>query len=138
MVSCNFIAVLGALPLALAQSSSTSSAIATTTGTASKQTVAVGKDGLKFTPDTIQANVGDQITFEFFPKNHSVVQADFDNPCNPSASGLFSGFIASSSGKADTTFTITVNDTEPIWLYCAALQPSPHCAAGMVAVINAP
>ncbi|KAF2650875.1 Cupredoxin [Lophiostoma macrostomum CBS 122681] len=156
MVSYTFVAALGALPLAFAQSTSSgndntsasssytaastaiSSATPTGTGTASKQTVAVGKDDLKFTPDTIKASVGDEITFEFYPKNHSVVQAAFNDPCNPSDNGIFSGFIASSSGEADKAFTITVNDTKPIWLYCATLKPSPHCAAGMVAVINAP
>ncbi|KAF2744982.1 hypothetical protein M011DRAFT_385142, partial [Sporormia fimetaria CBS 119925] len=93
---------------------------------------------LVFTPDTIQANIGDQITFEFFPKNHSVVQADFNNPCNPKEDGIFSGFFPTANGAANRTFTITVEDKKPIWLYCSALQPQPHCKQGMVAVINPP
>ncbi|KAF2873716.1 Cupredoxin, partial [Massariosphaeria phaeospora] len=111
------------------------------TGTASPsvQTVTVGQNGLTFTPDTIRANVGDAITFQFFPKNHSVVQADFNNPCNPKEGGIFSGFsFPTSAGPANQTFTITVQDDKPVWLYCSALQPKPHCAAGMVAVINPP
>lgn len=32
-------------------------------------------------------------------------------------------------------FTLTINDTNPIWLYCAQVG---HCQAGMVAVINPP
>lgn len=33
------------------------------------------------------------------------------------------------------TFTITLNDTNPIWLYCAVAG---HCQSGMVMVINPP
>jgi uncharacterized cupredoxin-like copper-binding protein len=32
-------------------------------------------------------------------------------------------------------FTVTVNDTNPIWFYCGV--PT-HCQAGMVGVINPP
>jgi plastocyanin len=112
------------------------------TGTGSSkpaaQTISVGKDGLKFTPDIITAKVGEEITFQFFPKAHSVVQADFNNPCNPSANGIFSGFVPTMSGVANQTFTITVKDTKPIWLYCSQNKPVPHCQQGMVAVINQP
>ncbi|KAF2111496.1 Cupredoxin [Lophiotrema nucula] len=153
MVSSKFVAALGALlstPLAFAQyypaGNATSTNAANPTGTGSPsaaQTVSVGVDStgaaaLVFTPDTIHANPGEEITFQFFPKNHSVVQADFNNPCNPSDNGIFSGFIPSSSGPADQVFTIKVKEDKPVWLYCAALKPAPHCAAGMVAVINPP
>ncbi|KAF2281122.1 uncharacterized protein EI97DRAFT_362351, partial [Westerdykella ornata] len=102
--------------------------------------VAVGKDGLRFTPDTISAKPGDRITFEFYPKNHTVAQAAFDNPCNPINGSIFSGFnFAVAEGKAEKQFTITVKDDKPIWLYCSAVpQGNSHCAAGMVAVINPP
>ena len=116
MVSSTLVAVLGALPLAFAASSppytssspyaslppytsgnatSTYQPTATSTTRPSVQTVAVGKDGFVFTPNTIVAKVGEEITFQFFPKNHSVVQADFNNPCNPAAAAdrIFSGFI---------------------------------------------
>jgi plastocyanin len=146
MVSSTLIAALaGALPLVYADyyypsANATVSYAPSATGTAkpSVQTVSVGKDGLVFTPDTITAKVGEEIEFQFFPKNHSVVQADFNNPCNPSEGGIFSGFIPSPAGAANKTFTITVKDDKPIWLYCAALLPKPHCAQGMVAVINPP
>ena len=115
MVSASFVAALGTLlstPLAFAQyyppANATSSYTPAATGTGSPsavQTVSVGVDSkgvasLVFTPDTIHANIGEEITFQFFPKNHSVVQADFNNPCNPSENGIFSGFIPSSSGAA--------------------------------------
>jgi plastocyanin len=147
MVPSSFILVLGALPLAFAgyhpaASSTAVSAAAYPTGTATaaSHTVAVGKDGLTFSPDTLRANIGDEITFQFFPKNHSVVRADFKNPCNPAtaAEGIFSGFVPTAAGPSNQTFTITVKDDKPIWLYCSANRPSAHCAAGMVAVINPP
>lgn len=144
MISFTVITALAALPIAFAEyypSNSLSISYApapTTTSDPSIQTVSVGKDGLVFTPDTITANIGDQITFQFFPKNHSVVQSDFKNPCNPSEAGIFSGFIPSADGPANETFAITVKDEKPVWLYCAAVVPRSHCAAGMVAVINPP
>ena len=49
---------------------STSSAVAATF------TVEVGRGDHKFTPDVVQANVGDIIQFDFFPPNHSVVRAE--------------------------------------------------------------
>ncbi|KAJ4299681.1 hypothetical protein N0V90_004927 [Kalmusia sp. IMI 367209] len=149
MVSTSLVAaVISALPLALAyypptNGTTTSASAPSGTAYAGKpvQTVSVGKDGLVFTPDTVHAKTGEEIVFEFFPKNHAVVQADFNNPCNPSADGkaIFSGFIPSAVGRANKTFTIKIeDDTKPIWLYCPQNQPKPHCAAGMVAVINPP
>ncbi|KAK6953155.1 hypothetical protein Daesc_005455 [Daldinia eschscholtzii] len=50
-----------------------------------------------FQPDTIKADPGDKIRFEFYPKNHSVVRADFKKPCipweltNDPAESFFSG-----------------------------------------------
>ncbi|KAE9367354.1 Cupredoxin [Stipitochalara longipes BDJ] len=99
--------------------------------------VTVGDGGLlKFVPNDIQANVGDQIEFSFFAKNHSVTQSSFADPCHPLANGFFSTFIPT-NGTSDEVFTITVNDTKPIWIYCAQTAKA-HCQAGMVASINAP
>lgn len=146
MVSTTFVAVLGALPLAFAQYYPSGNATVSdspkptgTEGSSAAQTVTVGNDGqLKFSPETITAKVGEQITFQFFPKNHAVAQSEFNNPCNPSDGGIFSGFIPSAAGPANKTFTITVKDEKPIWLYCPQNQPKPHCQQGMVAVINPP
>ncbi len=62
--------------------------------TASTIRVDVGKSGLTFSPNTFNASAGDVLEFHFYAKNHSVVQGDFDNPCNPAPSaGFFSGFF---------------------------------------------
>jgi plastocyanin len=134
MMSFGFVVALATLPLAFAQSSGNGTSPAA-------YTIAVGQNGLVFTPEITNAKVGDHVTFQFFPKNHSVVQADFSNPCNPSEgrSGFYSGFFPTSDGPAKKPFTIRVKDEKPMWIYCGALDsPRPHCAAGMVAVINPP
>lgn len=99
MVSTSFIAAaLSTLPLAFAYypaSNGTTTYPPQPSGTGAGKptyTVAVGQNGLTFTPDTVHAKVGEDVVFQFFPKNHSVVQADFNDPCNPSEGGIFSGF----------------------------------------------
>ncbi|CZR66884.1 uncharacterized protein PAC_16785 [Phialocephala subalpina] len=98
--------------------------------------VAVGQSGLTFSPNDITAAVGDSVEFSFFPKNHSVTQSSFAKPCQPLANGFFSTFQPTTSESANT-FTILVNDTKPIWLYCGQTTGN-HCQSGMVAAINAP
>ncbi|KAB5555028.1 hypothetical protein GE09DRAFT_1033114 [Coniochaeta sp. 2T2.1] len=113
--------------------------------------VTVGKGGqLKFDPETLTASVGDTITYQFFARvsytrghrlesNHAVAQSSFNEPCQPLAGGVFSGFTPNLSPDvaSPTTFTITVNDTKPIWIYCPQTNGD-HCQKGMVHSINAP
>ncbi|KIN07215.1 hypothetical protein OIDMADRAFT_16032 [Oidiodendron maius Zn] len=100
--------------------------------------VAVGPDGLlEYAPSSIIAPVGSKIEFIFNPKNHTVTQSSFANPCHPLAGGFFSGFVPTTVSPASTTFTITVNDTKPIWFYCGQTTGT-HCQKGMVGAINAP
>ncbi|KAF8477241.1 Cupredoxin [Kalaharituber pfeilii] len=103
------------------------------------------KDGsLRFYPEELQAKVGELVQFQFWPRNHSVAQSTFNEPCKPigdSASangtvGFFSGFMpVTAEDEFMPTFTITVNQTGPIWYYCAT---GPHCQRGMAGVINPP
>ncbi|KAK0715208.1 hypothetical protein B0H67DRAFT_488705 [Lasiosphaeris hirsuta] len=103
--------------------------------------VTVGKDNqLRFVPEQIDAVPGDTITYNFFARNHAVVQSSFDKPCEPQAgNAFFSGFTPTPSPDvaSRTTFTITVNDTKPIWVYCPQTNGN-HCQNGMVQSINAP
>ena len=48
----------------------------TSSAAASTFTIEVGKANHQFTPDVVQASVGDIIQFDFFPPNHSVVRAE--------------------------------------------------------------
>ncbi|KAL6150588.1 hypothetical protein ACJBU6_10871 [Exserohilum turcicum] len=105
---------------------------------AAEHTVSVSdKDGnIIFKPDTIEAAQGDMISFHFWPKNHSVVQATFDKPCQPMDGGFYSGFVPTSdaSAAASTVFMYEVkNASAPIWFYCSQGK---HCQGGMVGVIN--
>jgi len=140
MVSLLYLLCLA--PSVLAQygdtGSSTTSAAATTTSSAasSTQTIAVGQNGLQFSPNSVVVAPGKTVVFQFYPGNHSLVEGSFDSPCQPlSSSSFFSGFIDSSSGPAPNAFTIPVNSTDPIWFYCGQVG---HCKTGMVGVINPP
>ncbi|KAF5350040.1 hypothetical protein D9756_009208 [Leucocoprinus leucothites] len=103
--------------------------------------IIVGANGqFAYSPSNITAAVGDTVTFEFHPKNHTVTQSSFSNPCQPleqstGTVGFKSGFRPVGADDTDfPTFTITINDTAPIWGYCGQTG---HCGAGMVFAINA-
>jgi hypothetical protein len=64
--------------------------------------VVVGKNGLTFQPDEIQAEVGDVLEFRFYAKNHSVVAGDFSKACVPAEeNGFFSGFFPTTGTGAN-------------------------------------
>ncbi|KAH9869938.1 hypothetical protein J1614_006859 [Plenodomus biglobosus] len=101
---------------------------------------------LTFVPNNVKAAPGDLVQFQFHPKNHSVAQSTFDNPCVPiqnimpnKTDAFFSGFMPTNASAAATnqllTYTVPVKDDKPVWFYCTQGQ---HCQAGMVGAINAP
>lgn len=105
------------LPLAAAQygggdsSSITTMTMTTNTATVTKRasssstvSVDVGEDGFTFDPDTINVPIGGVVEFHFYPGDHSVVQAAFNNPCHPlSDTSFFSGDMADANdGKVIT------------------------------------
>jgi plastocyanin len=58
-----------------------------------------GQGGLVYNPNSVTADMGDVVEFHFFPKNHSVVAGDFQNPCHPAPTGgFFSGFFPTANG----------------------------------------
>ncbi|PNY29954.1 Uncharacterized protein TCAP_00119 [Tolypocladium capitatum] len=110
--------------------------------------VAVGKNpvnnqtALQYFPDKVTAEPGSMVQFQFWAGNHTVTQSNFDNPClpissiNSSVAGIFSSFQPAAASEAMgmiPVFTIMVNDTKPIWIYCSQ---GPHCKGGMAMVIN--
>ncbi|KAL8736907.1 MAG: hypothetical protein Q9181_002203 [Wetmoreana brouardii] len=122
----------------------TSASTATPSGQVMVHVVKVSnkKEDLTFEPNNLRASPGDMVQFHFYPKNHSVVQSTFDQPCqpiknnNPSSNGFFSGFMPVKAGAAMMpSYTIMINDTKPIWYYCSQ---GDHCQDGMVGVINPP
>jgi plastocyanin len=98
---------------------------------------------LTYSPEALSAAPGDQVVFHFNPKNHTVSQSAFNNPCGLKDGGFHSGFMpvaANSSVDSRPTFTVLVNDTTPVWVYCAqaAGTAASHCGQGMVFAINCP
>jgi len=96
---------------------------------------------LTFTPEAVFADPGDQVVYHFNPKNHTVTQSSFAGPCSHKEGGFNSGYMAVGSDVAVAnrpTFTVLVNDTQPIWVFCsqAANTPNSHCGTGMVHAIN--
>jgi len=103
--------------------------------------IQVGAGGvLAYSPEAISAQPGDQVVFHFHAKNHTVTQSSFAAPCGKKDGGVSSGFQPVAANQTDNlpTFTVTVNDTSPVWIYCgqAAGTPESHCGAGMVFAIN--
>jgi plastocyanin len=105
--------------------------------------IQVGGDGgsLVFSPEAVAAEAGDQVVYHFNPKNHTVTQSSFAGPCTHKDGGFDSGFrpVGADMATSDRpTYTVTVNDTQPIWVFCnqAANTPNSHCGAGMVHAIN--
>jgi plastocyanin len=120
----------------------TSSMASTSTGQVKVHVVKVGNANgtLAYSPNNVKANVGDMVQFQFAPNNHTVTQSTFAQPCQPIAmnmagvTGFYSGFMPVSASSTTTpTYTIMVNNTTPIWLYCSQGK---HCQNGMVMVIN--
>ncbi|KAF2441080.1 hypothetical protein P171DRAFT_524053 [Karstenula rhodostoma CBS 690.94] len=110
-----------------------------------------------FTPDTVAAQPGDMIAFNF---NHSVASSSANSPCTPERNAVFSDFqpVAAPAGasangnggngrgrgrgknnkrQAGNTpmFIVPVADNNPIYIYCSQAQ---HCQQGMVMVVNPP
>ncbi|KAK6513142.1 hypothetical protein TWF506_009308 [Arthrobotrys conoides] len=98
--------------------------------------VVVGRGGLRFDPENIVAYPGDVVEFHYLPRNHSVAQSNFANPCQPiGPTAFFSGFVPIAEGQAPDVFQITIEDRNPIWFYCSQTTGN-HCQSGMSGVIN--
>lgn len=79
----------------------------TSTAPSTTYTVTVGRIPFAFAPDTIIANVGDVVEWDFYPLNHSVVRAAYGFPCIPyentaqNRTGFFSGIHLLDNGIPD-------------------------------------
>jgi len=115
--------------------SATLAIAAATFASAADMQVQVGNGGLTFNPSSVTANVGDTISFVFYPKNHTVTQSSFAAPCQPLASGIDSGFQpVAANATSVPSFSMTVNVTTPLWFFC---HQTGHCESGMVFAVNA-
>lgn len=119
-------------------SAATSASTAATAAGVQVHVVQVGSNNgsLVYSPNNVVAAVGDMVQFQFGPANHTVTQSTFDAPCTPikTVAGIFSGFMPVKATDTEIpTYSILVNNTTPIWLYCSQAK---HCQKGMVMVIN--
>ena len=67
-----------------------------------------------YQPNSIVAAVGDIVSFQFYPSNHSVIRSAYGYPCIPiedvpsdTPTPFFSGFFPVSNGLPDVSCTIT-------------------------------
>ncbi|KAI0668502.1 hypothetical protein C8Q78DRAFT_979853 [Trametes maxima] len=97
--------------------------------------VTVGGPGvLKYDPQFVNADPGDEIIFIFKQKNHTVTQSSFDSPCSRLADGFDSSFVPVADDETDFPVAqFQVQDTNPVWVYC---RQANHCQQGMVFAIN--
>lgn len=69
---------------------------------------------LGYNPESITANVGDVVEFQFMQKNHTVTQSTFAEPCKAMEGGKDSGFMPNPDGAAGVTWNMTVETTDAI------------------------
>jgi plastocyanin len=70
-------------PVSVPVSASTSSTSISRPSSPQTYTVKVGAGGFTFEPQQLNASVGDTVSFEFHPSDHSVAQAAFGSACVP-------------------------------------------------------
>jgi plastocyanin len=130
---------LGTSPRSLERQAHTDKHIAASGTTVHVVKVGNANGTLAFSPNSITAAVGEMVQFQFAPANHTVTQSTFDQPCQPIAlnsnvTGIYSGFMPVAASATETpTYTIMINNTTPMWLYCSQAK---HCQNGMTMVIN--
>lgn len=94
-----------------------------------------GAAGLVYTPDTIEAAVGDMVIFTFESANHTATQSAFTSPCVKLAGGTDSGFMPNINNTVVPApqMAMQVTVATPIWFYC---RQKGHCGKGMTFSIN--
>ncbi|KAF4618118.1 hypothetical protein G7Y89_g14991 [Cudoniella acicularis] len=120
------------------QTSTVNSAASVSAGSAAAAThqVTVGGDaGLVYSPNTLEANVGDMVIFTFMSANHTVTQAAFTTPCEALAGGTDSGFMPNANNTVVPApqMAMQVKVSTPLWFYC---RQKGHCGKGMTFSIN--
>jgi len=102
-----------------------------------------GQPGLGFDPSAIVPQAGDTIEFTFqlpsYVRNgtdtqHTATQSTFEAPCTPMEGGFDTG-LQTTTMTGGRSFTLLVNDTQPLWFYSYANN---DCNAPMVLAINPP
>ncbi|KAL5402567.1 hypothetical protein PMIN03_010565 [Paraphaeosphaeria minitans] len=156
-VAASALFVLSLSPTALAEvisitsSTAPDSQIATTVSSITATTIVpsepkihlvkVGAGGFQFEPaELTNVSVGDVVTYEFYPPDHSVARAEYGSACVPyeytgqDKTGFWSSTQWVETASDITHWNLTINSTEPIFYYCAA--PNSCKEKLMVGAIN--
>ncbi|KAH8727421.1 hypothetical protein GQ44DRAFT_788927 [Phaeosphaeriaceae sp. PMI808] len=103
--------------------------------------VRVGAGGFHFEPNELKnVSIGDIVTFEFYPPDHSVARAEYESACVPyeytgrNKIGFWSETQWVETASEITHWNLTINNTEPVFYYCAA--PNSCIGKRMVGAIN--
>jgi len=105
-------------------------------GSQATHTVVVGGSaGLVYTPNTIEAAIGDTVIFQFESANHTATQSAFTTPCDKLEGGFDSGFMPNVNNTVVPApqMAMQVTVSTPIWFYC---RQKGHCGKGMTFSIN--
>jgi plastocyanin len=86
---------------------------------------------LRYVPFAVNASVGDTVKFIWGANNHTVTKGSQLTPCNKTSDSPF----ASGIQQKGFTYEQVVNDTNPLFYYCAFPN---HCSKGMFGIINPP
>ncbi|KAJ4318883.1 hypothetical protein N0V94_004213 [Neodidymelliopsis sp. IMI 364377] len=131
---------------------------AMTASAATMMVTVAANNKFQFTPNSVTAQPGDMVAFNFVAQNHSVASSTANNPCQPEKNAIFSDFQpipgnpngspnggGGGNGKNNKNnnrqagntpmFMVPITDTQPMYIYCSQAQ---HCQQGMVMVINPP
>lgn len=133
----------GGTPSSIMVQPGSSTGTSTSSGTKVHVINVSDKNGsLIYSPASTSIPVGEMVQWHFYPKNHSVVQAAFSNPCEPisnvmsNVSTFYSGYMpVKPTDSSMPALTMMVKSDKPFWYYCSQGK---HCQAGMVGVINPP
>jgi plastocyanin len=93
--------------------------------------VAPAQGVLRFVPSMATIPVGTTVEFVWNASNHTVSKGSSLEPCNKTADAFFTSGIQ----VQNFTFTQVINNTDPLYIYCAVGM---HCKNGMFAMINPP
>jgi len=118
------------------QGSTGQTSVAGVAASQATHTVVVGGSaGLVYSPDTIEAAIGDMVIFTFLEQNPTATQSAFTTPCEALAGGIDSGFMPNPNGSVTPPpqMAMQVTVATPIWFYC---KQKGHCGKGMTFSIN--
>lgn len=86
-----------------------------------------GTAGLIYSPDTIEANIGDMVIFTFESNNHTATQSAFTTPCEKLTGGMDSGFMPNINNTVNPAPQMAMQVTVSTPL-CKFFLPRLRCA----------